>query len=186
MASLLARPCSLLCSTSTSTTRTPAPFSAGTLNVRGVRRVPGLASRLSSGSRGATTVRASGNDGEKVVYNKEFGYSRKDVLIITFGLIALGYALYYGLQATGMEAGLAGNWVQLIIFMGICVGWVSTYIYRVATKQMTYVKQLEQYEEAVMQKRVEEMTEAEISELAGEVEADKQRRMAARQAAKRE
>jgi len=29
---------------------------------------------------------------------------------------------------------MAGNWVQLIIFMGICVGWVSTYVYRVATK----------------------------------------------------
>lgn len=33
-----------------------------------------------------------------------------------------------------MEAGYAGNWVQLIIFMGVCVGWVSTYVYRVATK----------------------------------------------------
>ncbi|KAG2422466.1 hypothetical protein HXX76_015990 [Chlamydomonas incerta] len=78
---------------------------------------------------------------------------------------------------------MAGNWVQLIIFMGICVGWVSTYIFRVATKQMTYVKQLEQYEEAVMRKRVEEMTEAELEALAGEVDADKQRKAAARAAA---
>jgi hypothetical protein len=30
---------------------------------------------------------------------------------------------------------------------------------------MTYVKQLEQYEEAVMRKRVEEMTEEEMAEL---------------------
>ena len=67
-------------------------------------------------------------------YNTEFGYSRKDVILIGVGLIALGYALYYGLQATGLDAGLAGNWVQLIIFMGICVGWISTYIFRVATK----------------------------------------------------
>lgn len=34
----------------------------------------------------------------------------------------------------GMEPGIAGNWVQAIIFLGICVGWVSTYLYRVATK----------------------------------------------------
>jgi len=46
------------------------------------------------------------------------------------GLIGLGYALYYGLQAIGMDAGMAGNWVQLIIFLGICIGWISTYLYR--------------------------------------------------------
>lgn len=33
------------------------------------------------------------------------------------------------------------------------------------SQQMTYVKQLEQYEEAVMRKRVEEMTEEEMAEL---------------------
>lgn len=84
--------------------------------------------------RTSVLVRATGGEERKVVYNKEFGYSRKDVLLIGAGLIGLGYAMYYGLQATGMEPGLAGNWVQLIIFMGICVGWVSTYIFRVATK----------------------------------------------------
>eukprot|EP00983_Pelagomonas_calceolata_P046685 1140294-Pelagomonas_calceolata.AAC.4 len=69
-----------------------------------------------------------------VKYNTEFGYSRKDVTLICAGLIALGYALYYGLQAAGMDAGMAGNWVQLAIFVGICIGWVSTYLFRVATK----------------------------------------------------
>lgn len=112
---------------------------------------------------------------------KEFGYTRKDVMIITFGLIALGYAMYYGLQAMGMEPGYAGNWVQLTIFLGICIGWVSTYLYRVATKQMTYVKQLEQYEQAVMKKRLEEMTEDELSGLLDETEEEKKRRAARRQ-----
>lgn len=70
----------------------------------------------------------------KVVYNTEFGYSRKDVLVIIVALIGLGVVMYEGLQAMGMDAGLAGNWVQLTIFMGICVGWVSTYLYRVANK----------------------------------------------------
>ena len=48
-------------------------------------------------------------DERPVKYNTEFGYSRKDVILIGVGLIALGYALYYGLQATGMEAGMAGK-----------------------------------------------------------------------------
>lgn len=44
-----------------------------------------------------------------VKYNTEFGYSRKDVLIISVGLIAFGYALYYGLQATGEHCHLLGS-----------------------------------------------------------------------------
>lgn len=36
-----------------------------------------------------------------------------------------------------MEAGFAGNVVQLFIFLGICVGYISTYIFRVANKVWT-------------------------------------------------
>lgn len=38
---------------------------------------------------------------------------------------------------------------------------------------MTYVKQLEMYEEAVMQKRMEEMTDAEMQQLLSEVDSMK-------------
>lgn len=63
--------------------------------------------------------------------NTEFGYSRKDIILIGVGLIALGYGLYYGLQTfAGLDPGLAGNWVQLIIFLGICVGWIGSYLFR--------------------------------------------------------
>lgn len=79
-------------------------------------------------------VRAAPEDDGKIVYNTEFGYSRKDVLIIIVALIALGVFMYEGLQAAGLSPGMAGNWVQLLIFLGICVGWVSTYLYRVANK----------------------------------------------------
>ncbi|KAG2425129.1 hypothetical protein HYH02_015073 [Chlamydomonas schloesseri] len=177
---MLSKPCAVLLGNA-STRRSPLAFSSGssTRALRAVAPRPAPAGPTSSGRAVALVVRAS-NEEKQVVYNKEFGYSRKDVILIGVGLIALGYALYYGLQAGGMEPGMAGNWVQLIIFMGICVGWVSTYIFRVATKQMTYVKQLEQYEEAVMRKRVEEMTEAELEQLATEVDTDKQRKSAAR------
>ena len=79
-------------------------------------------------------AKAEDRETEPVQYNQEFGYSRKDVLLIGVGLVALGYAMYYGLQATGMEAGMAGNFTQLIIFVGLCVGWIGSYVFRVANK----------------------------------------------------
>lgn len=123
--------------------------------------------------RPAPLCRAESGDGEKELFGG-FGYTRLDAIILGAGLIALGYVLYYGLQAAGMDAGMAGNWVQLIIFLGICIGWVSTYIWRVANKQMTYVKQLEDYEEAVMKKRLEEMPEAEYEKMMAEIEKEKE------------
>lgn len=119
-------------------------------------------------------------EGGEVKRGSEFGYSRKDVIIIGVGLIGGGYALYYGLQATGMDAGMAGSWAQLVIFLGLTFGWVGSYVFRVATKQMTYVKQLEEYEDAVMLKRLEEMPDGEIERMLNEVEDDKEARAAAR------
>ncbi len=43
---------------------------------------------------------------------------------------------------------------------------------------MTYVKQLENYEEAVMKKRLEELTESEMTKMLSEVEQEKLRREA--------
>ena len=68
---------------------------------------------------------------------------------------------------------MAGNYVQLLIFLGICVGWIGSYLYRVSTKQMTYVKQLEEYEEAVMKKRLEEMPDAVLETVMEEIEKEK-------------
>lgn len=117
-----------------------------------------------------------GSEDKNVKYNKEFGYSRKDVILIGVGITALGYGMYYGLQATGMEPGMAGNYVQLFVILGMSLGWIGSYLFRVATKQMTYVKQLEDYEEAVMAKRLQELPEAEMERLLEEVEQEKDRR----------
>jgi len=71
-----------------------------------------------------------------------------------------------------MDAGMAGNYVQLTVFVALTFGWVGSYLWRVGTKNMTYVRQLEAYEEAVMTKRLEEMPEAERTRLVEEAEAE--------------
>eukprot|EP00210_Caulerpa_lentillifera_P007549 g7211.t1 len=115
------------------------------------------------------------DDDSEVVYNTEFGYSRKDVLIIGVLTIGLGYGLYYGLQSfAGLDEFQAGSTAQLIVFLGVLFTWVLTYLFRVGSKKMTYVTQLKEYEEAVMQKRLDEMTESELETLMEEVEKEKE------------
>lgn len=48
--------------------------------------------------------------------------------------------------------------------------WGSTYIFRVATKDMTYAKQLKDYEDAVIRKRLEELDEDEVQALVEDIE----------------
>jgi hypothetical protein len=72
-----------------------------------------------------------------VKYNKQFGYSRKDVILIGVGLVAFGYALYYGMQAAGMDQLMAGNVAQLLVFVGLSFGWIGSYVYRVVNKVLS-------------------------------------------------
>lgn len=51
--------------------------------------------------------------------------------------------------------------------------WGSTYIFRVATKDMTYAKQLKDYEDAVIAKRLEELDEDEVMALVEDIERER-------------
>ncbi|KAL6779800.1 CPLD38 [Auxenochlorella protothecoides x Auxenochlorella symbiontica] len=133
--------------------------------------ISSVAARASGGNEDRNTSRDSNDPSSKEPI--EFGHTRKDVVLIGVGLIGVGYAMYYGLQALGLDAGSAGNWVQLSVFLGICVFWIGSYIWRVGTKNMTYAKQLSDYEAAVMQKRFEELPEAEIQSILKEQEGSK-------------
>lgn len=104
-----------------------------------------------------------------------FGYTRKDVLLIGLGLTAFGFGLESGLEFIGLDSIKAGNAVQLIMVLGLTFGWISSYIFRVASKDMTYAQQLRDYENKVMQKRLEELPEAELEVLLAQVEEEKQR-----------
>ena len=98
---------------------------------------------------------------------------RIDAIGITLGILVVAGVVYVIFQVVGLDGISAGIWTQTLLVVGL-IGWVSTYLFRVSTKSMTYNQQLEDYEQAVLQKRLEEMTPEELAKLQAEVEAEKQ------------
>ncbi len=97
---------------------------------------------------------------------------RLDIIGIGIGLFAAGGILYLLLQYFGLDSLNAGIWSQALLVGGV-IGWLLTYLLRVFTQNMTYNRQLKEYEEAVLQKRLEEMTPAELEKLQQEIEAER-------------
>lgn len=94
---------------------------------------------------------------------------RIDAIGITVGVFAAGGIVYLVLQAAGLDSLEAGIWSQVLLVGGL-IGWLLTYLFRVLTKNMTYSQQLKDYEDAVLQKRLEEMTPEELEKLQAEIE----------------
>jgi hypothetical protein len=97
---------------------------------------------------------------------------RIDVLAIGLVVFGVGGAGYLALKLAGVDNINAGIWSQLIL-VAIVIAWTGSYIFRVATKQMTYTQQLKDYEDAVLQKRLEELTPEELAKLQAEIESEK-------------
>jgi Protein of unknown function (DUF3007) len=97
---------------------------------------------------------------------------RIDVFIIGIVVFAIGGAGYLGLQLAGLDDINAGIWSQLIL-VAIVLGWSSTYIFRVATKNMTYDRQRKEYEDAVIQKRFDDLTPEQLAKLQAEIEQER-------------
>eukprot|EP01031_Cornospumella_fuschlensis_P026216 gene26216-31671_t len=74
----------------------------------------------------------------------------------------------------GMEDTKVGAYVGAIFVLLSNVAWASTYVFRVANKDMTYAKQLRDYENAVLQKRLDELADEEINALMEEIEQEKE------------
>ncbi len=89
------------------------------------------------------------------------------------GFFAAGAIAYFLFKAAGLDDINAGIWTQALLFGGL-MGWLLTYLLRAFTQTMTYNQQLKDYEDAVLQKRLEEMTPAELAKLQAEIEAERQ------------
>ncbi len=96
---------------------------------------------------------------------------RIDVLAIGLAVFLLGGLGYVVLQAVGLDNINAGIWSQVLLIL-IILGWATTYIFRVSSKNMTYDQQRSEYEEAVLQQRLDEMTPAELAKLQAEIAAE--------------
>lgn len=97
---------------------------------------------------------------------------RIDAIGIAIGVFVGGGIIYILLQLAGLDSQKAGIWSQAILVGGL-IGWLLTYLFRVGTKNMTYNQQVKDYKEAVLQKRLEEMTPEELAQLQAEIEREK-------------
>lgn len=97
---------------------------------------------------------------------------RIDVIGIGIGVFAAGAIAYFLLQLAGLDSSQAGIWTQAILVGGL-VGWLLTYLFRVFTQNMTLNQQLKDYEDAVLQKRLEELSPEELAKLQAEIEKEK-------------
>ncbi|KAG0463364.1 hypothetical protein HPP92_019433 [Vanilla planifolia] len=139
-------------------------------NVLGFRRSIHVVVKNSSSPSGDSSQGSDEN------LNKEkvpFGYTRKDVLLIGLGVTVVGIGLKFGLEFSGVDPLQAGNVVQLVMVLGLTVGWISTYIFRVSNKDMTYAQQLRDYESKVLEKRLESLSEADLEALLEQVDEEK-------------
>jgi hypothetical protein len=96
---------------------------------------------------------------------------RIDAIGIALGVFIAGGVAYAILQGAGLDNFQAGIWSQVLLVGGL-IGWLLTYLFRVGTKNMTYNQQLKDYEEAVMRKRLEEMSPEELARLQAEIEGE--------------
>ncbi len=98
---------------------------------------------------------------------------RIDVIAIGLVVFGIGGTGYLGLQLAGIDNINAGIWSQLVL-VAIILGWSFTYVFRVATKNMTYNQQRQEYEDAVIQRRYEDLTPEQLAKLQAEIEQERQ------------
>jgi membrane protein implicated in regulation of membrane protease activity len=97
-----------------------------------------------------------------------------DIILIGLVIFMAGILPYWGLQAIGLDRTQAGIWSQAVLVSGLLV-WLLTYLFRVSTGKMTYHQQLKDYEEAVLQKRLDALTPEELAQIQAEIEQEKRK-----------
>jgi cell shape-determining protein MreD len=89
---------------------------------------------------------------------------RIDAILIALVVFLAGGLIYLILQLSGLEAQNAGIWSQALLVFAL-IGWVLTYLFRVFTNNMTYHKQVKDYEDAFFKKQLEKLSPEEIEKL---------------------
>jgi hypothetical protein len=98
---------------------------------------------------------------------------RIDAIGIGLGVFIAGGLGYVGLQLVGLEAAQAGIWSQVLLVSAL-LGWLASYIFRAVGNKMTYHEQREQYEQAFLQKRLDELTPEELAKIQAEIAQEEQ------------
>ncbi|HLO83595.1 MAG TPA: DUF3007 family protein [Nostocaceae cyanobacterium] len=98
---------------------------------------------------------------------------RIDAIGIGLGVFIAGGLVYAVLQLAGLNSVNAGIWSQVFLVAGL-IGWLATYIFRAIGQKMTYHQQREEYEQAFLQKRLDELTPEELAKIQAEIEQEKQ------------
>ncbi len=98
---------------------------------------------------------------------------RIDALAIGLGVLLAGGLLFAAFRAFGIDGTNAGIWTQAALALGLLV-WIASYGWRAVSGKMTYHQQRKDYEDAVLQKRLEELTPAELAKLQAEIESERQ------------
>ncbi len=98
---------------------------------------------------------------------------RIDAIGISLGVFVAGGLTYLILQWVGLDSMNAGIWSQVLLVSALVV-WVFSYLTRVLSKDMTYDQQLRDYEEAVLQKRLEELSPEELAAMQAEIDQENQ------------
>lgn len=93
---------------------------------------------------------------------------RIDVLGIGLGLFVVGGLVYAFLMVVGLDKLSAGVWSQAALVI-VMIAWLGTYLLRASTQSMTYNQQLKDYEDAVLQKRLDAMTPEQLAQLEAEL-----------------
>ncbi len=89
---------------------------------------------------------------------------RIDVIAIGIGIFLAGGGLFLGFRLFGLDGISAGIWSQAVMVGGV-VAWLVSYLLRVVTRNMTLNQQMDDYETAVLQRRLDELSPEQLAAL---------------------
>jgi hypothetical protein len=96
---------------------------------------------------------------------------RIDIIAIGIGIFLAGGGLFVGFRLFGLDGISAGIWSQAIMVSGV-VAWLSSYLFRVVTRNMTLNQQMDDYESAVLQRRLDELSPEQLAALQAKLDQD--------------